>query len=229
MELKLDFAWLSDPLLEYTLYLSCILLVSILLFIGVIVKKHQRRQHEIRCQENLKKLLDEALLLTESKSSNLKVISCINESIKTSNIDLICAWSSIIESSNKSNKERYLKIFLKLNHIELLSKALKSKNIKQKCLAIQTIGICEINEFDEALISFTKVPVLSAYACIALAKTQRLSSINILIDAFNNNLISITELLSALVEIPRKQLIDWQRKKLDKHVNEIISRYLERT
>jgi len=72
--------------------------------------------------------------------------------------------------------------------------------------------ICEINEFDEALISFTKVPVLSAYACIALAKTQRLSSINILIDAFNNNLISITELLSALVEIPRKQLIDWQRK-----------------
>ena len=229
MESNLDYAWHSDPLLEYSLYLSSILFVSILVFIGVIVKKHQRRQHEIRCQEKLKKLLDEALLMLEQKSSDLEVINQINESIKTNQINFMCAWSSIIESSDEVYKKQYLKIFFKLNHTEILSKAIKSKNIKQKCLSIHTVGSCKTNEFDETLISFSKEPVLSAYACIALAKTQQLSSISILIDAFKSKLISTTQLLSALVEIPRKQLLDWQSKKLDKHVNEIISRYLERT
>ena len=198
------------------------------MFIGLIIKKHHRRQHEIHCQEKLKRLLDCALEQESVKAEYAIYINQINESIKSNRLDLICAWSSIIQSSNESTKKKYLKLFLEVNHIDMLSRALVGKNTKQKCLAIQTVGICKINAFDETLKSLTKVPVFSSYACIALAKTQGILSIDILIEAFNNQLISTSQLLAALLEIKRKDLLSWQRKKTDKRVNEIIAYYLEK-
>ncbi len=50
---------------------------------------------------------------------------------------------------------------------------------------------------------------------------------SVLITSFNHHLISTSQLLSALVEIPRKQLINWQNKKLDKDINQVIAYYLE--
>jgi hypothetical protein len=198
-----------------------------MVFIGLIIKKHHRRQHEICCQEKLKRLLDCALEQESVKSEYYDYINQINESIKNNQLDLICAWSSIIQSSNESTRKKYLKIFLELNHIDLLSKALISKNTKEKCLAIQTVGLCKINAFDETLKSLTKIPVFSGYACIAIAKTQGILSIDTLIEAFKNELISTSQLLAALIEIQRKDLLSWQRKKTDNRVNQIIACYLE--
>ncbi len=227
MELKLDYVWLSDPFLKYALYLSCALCASILIFISIIVKKHKAKQHEIHCQEKLIGLLNDAVKLASEKSDNQAQINQINQAIKSKRFDFICAWSAIIESASETDKKNYLKVFLQLDYLQTLSKALNSKRTKEKCLAIQTVGICKINNFDDTLKEFTKTPALSAYACTALAKTQGLLSMNVLITSFNHHLISTSQLLSALVEIPRKQLINWQNKKLDKDINQVIAYYLE--
>ena len=220
---KLDYAWLSDPLLKYAFYLSCILFIVILTFILVIVKKHYKRQHELHCQQTLKILLDKT---KQSKSKRLQNIKFINAAIANKQFDTICAWSSILESAEELDKKNYIKIFLKLNYFEFLSEALNGKNLKAQCLAIQTIGICRLEEFIPTLKKYIKTPVLSSYISIALSRIQGIVSIDIIIDAFNNKRITTSQLLSALVEIPKEDLKTWQNKNRNKSINKLISQYI---
>ena len=227
MEHKLAFEWLSDPLLEYALYLSCFLLLSILFFITVIIRKHQFKQYEIEYQEKIKVLFDQVISLNDNEADDSEAINKINKLIKNKPHEFIFAWSLLLESFEKSGQNKYLKVFLKLNYLDLLERTINSKSIKQQCLSIQTIGICKLKAFSSQLIKLNDDPSLSAYTCIALSRIQGISAINVVINAFEKKLITTTQLLSALLQIPKKQLDNWHKKKLNSDINSIIFQYLE--
>lgn len=226
MEAKLDYAWLSDPLIEYAFYLSCMLFVVILTFILIIVKKYYQRQHELHCQQTLQNLLDRTLQYKQSKSKQLEIINSINVIITKNHLDAICAWSSILESAESIARKNYIEIFLKLNYFKLLSDALNGNNLKAQCLAIQLIGICKLKEFTPILKKFIKTPVLSSYVSIALSRIQGIQSIDIVIKAFEGERITTSQLLSAFVEMPKKDLEAWQIKQRNSSINKLISQYL---
>lgn len=226
MEPKLDYAWLSDPLIEYAFYLSCMLFVVILTFILIIVKKYYQRQHELHCQQTLQNLLDRTLQYKQSKSKQLEIINSINVIITKNHLDAICAWSSILESAESIARKNYIEIFLKLNYFKLLSDALNGSNLKAQCLAIQLIGICKLKEFTPILKKYIKTPVLSSYVSIALSRIQGIQSIDIVIKAFEGERITTSQLLSAFVEMPKKDLEAWQIKQRNSSINKLISQYL---
>ena len=226
MEPKLDYAWLSDPLIEYAFYLSCMLFVVILTFILIIVKKYYQRQHELHCQQTLQNFLDRTLQYKQSKSKQLEIINSINVIITKNHLDAICAWSSILESAESIARKNYIEIFLKLNYFKLLSDALNGNNLKAQCLAIQLIGICKLKEFTPILKKFIKTPVLSSYVSIALSRIQGIQSIDIVIKAFEGERITTSQLLSAFVEMPKKDLEAWQIKQRNSSINKLISQYL---
>lgn len=226
MEPKLDYVWLSDPLIEYAFYLSCMLFVVILTFILIIVKKYYQRQHELHCQQTLQNLLDRAHQYKQSKSKQLEIINSINVIITKNHLDAICAWSSILESAESIARKNYIEIFLKLNYFKLLSDALNGNNLKAQCLAIQLIGICKLKEFTPILKKYIKTPVLSSYVSIALSRIQGIQSIDIVIKAFEGERITTSQLLSAFVEMPKKDLEAWQIKQRNSSINKLISQYL---
>ena len=226
MEPKLDYAWLSDPLIEYAFYLSCMLFVVILTFILIIVKKYYQRQHELHCQQTLQNLLDRTLQYKQSKSKQLEIINSINVIITKNHLDAICAWSSILESAESIARKNYIEIFLKLNYFKLLSDALNGNNLKAQCLAIQLIGICKLKEFTPILKKYIKTPVLSSYVSIALSRIEGIQSIDIVIKAFEGERITTSQLLSAFVEMPKKDLEAWQIKQRNSSINKLISQYL---
>ncbi len=202
------------------------LLISILISITVIVKKHYRRSHELHCQETLKDLLNKAAYSKQTKSEHLKAIQDINVAIQNNQFDTFCAWNLILESADDLSKRTYIKIFLKLNYLNFLSKALYSSNLKRRCLAMQMIGICKLKAFTPELIKYLENPVLSSYASMALTRIHGIESINTINLAFHNKKISTSQLLSALIEIPKKDLIGWHKKRLNKNVNNLISKYI---
>lgn len=200
---------------------------SIVLFIVVIAIKHYHKQHELNFKNKIKISFNQILIAREAGKEINSLISLLNADMQKRPSDFICAFSALMREEPKNKRKNYLTVFFQLPYKSFLANALDSKNIKQQCLAIQIIGMCKIKMFEPNLTKLSGVPALSASACLAIAKIQGMASIDILSMAFQQQLISSSQLLTALVELPRKQLLIWHQQQLNAPVNSIISCYLE--
>ena len=225
---KLAYGWLSDPWLEFIAYLCGLLFLSIFWFIFIIVYKFYKRQSIKRHQNKISNLLTEIIKQPISSAQYSKLINQLNLLSHNKPINSLIAWVGIMEDSNQVQQTNFSNIFSKLAYTELINIGLNSRDIASQCLALQMIRLSELNQFDEALINRLNSPDLAPYAVAALARTQGIKAIDLMMQCYENDYLSNTQLLTAFVELPINLLKKNINKTRHPQIHLLISKYLER-
>lgn len=199
-------AWLSDPLIVYALILSGLLFSGIFILFLTIVIKHRQRIKSVRIQHQFIRELEKALECTKEQRDITNEIHKINRLIRLHKKDIAYGWVRLLEKTPQNERQQYINIAKQTEMMHCIPHCLKKEGLAEKCIAIEAIGLTNLAEYQTALVQFTQSPALAPYACIALARLSGRDALPQIIQSYNLGVLSTTQALSALVEIPQKQV-----------------------
>ena len=220
---RLDFAWLSDPLLLYALALSALLFGGIFTLILIIIFKHGSRLKSKRIQNYFTSLLNQARKNLDSNKSIQTELSQINQLIHLHKKDIAYGWVRLLEKLPKEDRSEYIAITAQTNMLHCIPHCLNHEGIAEKCLALEAIGLSNFHMYADDAKQYTETEGIAPYACIALSRLIGEEALTQVIESYKKGSITVTQALAAIVEIPGDQIMG-----LSKEVLPIeLAQYLE--
>ena len=216
----------SDPLLEFVAYLCCFLTLSILCFIFIIIYKHYKRQAQLRHQGLLHKFLQYLLEHPLSDQQISKTLFQLNRLSQQKPLQTLTAWLNVMKHADMEKQEKYAGVLLKLNYEAMIQSGLISRNIALQCLAMQMIRVCNLNQFDEYLEARLESVELAPYAIAALAKTRGIASLTLILNAYEKDLLSNSQLLTAISDLPLTEVEGAITKEKYPKIHDLMTHYL---
>jgi len=207
MGVSLDFAWLSDPLLLYALTLSGLLFGGIFILIINIVVKHGSRLKSQKIQNQFLSQLAQARQNIDSNKSIESQISHINLLIDSHKKDIAYGWVRLLERLPKEDRKQYISIAEQTNMLHCIPHCLNHEGIAEKCIALEAIGLSGFQMYTEEAKKYTEINGIAPYACIALTRLIGQDALSHVIESYKKGFISTTQALTAIVEIPSKQIM----------------------
>ena len=199
-------AWLSDPLIVYAFILSGLLFAGIFVLFLMIVIKHRQRIRGLKIQHQFILELEKALERTKEQGNISSEVNKINRLIRLHKKDIAYGWVRLLEKTPQNERQQYINIAKQTGMMDCIPHCLNQEGLAEKCIAIEAIGLTNLAEYQTALVQFSQSPALGPYACIALARLSGRNALPQIIQSYDLGILSITQALSALVEIPKKQV-----------------------
>ncbi len=223
---NLAFALHSDPLLEFVTYLCCFLALSILSFIFIIIYKHYKRQSQLRHQALLYKHIQFLLEHPLSDQPAVQRLYQLNKLIQKKPLQTLTAWMDVMQDADVVTQEKYAAVLRKLDYQTMIQRGLASRHIALQCLAMQMIRLCHLKQFDDYLLVKLASVELAPYAIAALAKIQGIAALKLILNAYEKDLLSNSQLLTAIAELPRAEVLAATSKRQHAKIHGLITRYL---
>jgi len=227
MGVKLDYEWLSDPLLLYALGLSALLFGGIFILILTIIVKHSRRLHSEKIQSDFTLLLHLAKERYKDGKDIRQQISSINLLIHNHKKDVAYGWVRLLEQSSTSDRTQYISIAEKTNMLHCIPHCLHDGGMAEKCIALEAIGLSNFQDYIDEVRKYSEQPGLAPYACIALARLIGKESLPQIVESYDKSVLSTTQALAAIVELPQSEVIDYIKNSSKKSFPKQIYHYLE--
>ncbi len=223
---NLAYDWFSDPLLLYALSLAALLFGGIFILMLTIVFKHGRRLRSQRIQDYFVSLLNQAKQhLSEGKNIQPQITQ-INRLIQTHKVDIAYGWVRLLEKILPSERAQYIAITAKTNMLHCVPHCLNEGGIAEKCVAFEAIGLSGFDSFINDAKKYTKQGSIAPYACIALARLIGNDSLPLIVESYELGFLSTTQALSAIVEIPKDEVISYLNNQTDNVIPKNIFQYL---
>ncbi len=195
MEYKLDFEWLSDPFLQYALYLSGLFFLGVLCCIIVIAYKFvSYRRHQAN-QNHAIELIKSVLKLNQNDSS---VIHNLNNLIRNKPIDCCYALVRVFENRTEQISPKLLE---RINLQHIINRSLESLFHKNRAIAIEAIGLLKFQSYRSKILSNLEASQYCPFAAKALIRLDGKAGIPQILDCYQNQLLSISQTLTALMEL----------------------------
>lgn len=226
MEGNLDFVSHSDPLLLYALSLAALLFGGIFLLTLTMIVKHGRRLKSQKIQDRFASLLNNAKKFSTEDKSIQPQITQINELIRHHKIDIAYGWVRLLEKTPVAERKEYIAIAVQTNMLHCVPHCLNKGGIAEKCVALEAIGLSGFDDFINDAKQCSKQESMAPYACIALARLIGKDSLPLIISSYKLGFLSITQALSALVEIPKDQIDDYLKNQPSNPIPDSLSQYL---
>lgn len=227
MGVKLDYEWLSDPLLLYALGLSTLLFGGIFILILTIIVKHSRRLHGEKIQNDFTLLFHQAKEIYKDGKDIRQQISSINLLIRDHKKDVAFGWVRLLEQSSTSDRTQYIAIATKTNMLHCIPHCLHDGGMTEKCIALEAIGLSQFRDYIDEVRKYSEQPGLAPYACIALARLIGKESLPLIIESYEKSALTTTQALAAIVELPQSEVIDYIKNSSNKAFHQQIYHYLE--
>lgn len=227
MGVKLDYEWLSDPLLLYALGLSALLFGGIFILILTIIIKHGRRLRSERIQSDFISLLHQAKERDKDGKDIQQQISGINFLIRDHKKDVAYGWVRLLEQSPTSDRTQYIAIAIQTNMLHCIPRCLNDEGMAEKCIALEAIGLSNFQGYVNEVRKYSEQPGLAPYACIALARLIGKESLPQIIESYEKSVLTTTQALAAIAELPQAEVIDYIKNSSNKALPKQIYDYLE--
>lgn len=204
---RLDFAWLSDPLLLYALALSALLFSGIFVLILTIIIKHRSRLKSKKIQSQFVSLLNKARKNIDSNRSIESELSHINQLIHLHKKDIAYGWVRLLEKLTKEDRTEYIVIAAQTNMLHCIPHCLNHEGIAEKCVALEAIGLSDFQMYINDAKHYTETEGIAPYACTALSRLIGKEALTQVIESYKKGFITTTQALAAIVEIPGDQIM----------------------
>ena len=203
---RLDFAWLSDPLLIYALALSGLLFGGIFVLMLTIIIKHGGRLKSENIQGQFTSLLNQARKNIGSNKTSESELSHINQLIHLHKKDIAYGWVRLLEKLPKEDRTEYIAIAAQTNMLHCIPHCLNHEGIAEKCVALEAIGLSDFQMYADDAKKYTETEGIAPYACIALSRLIGKEALSQVIESYKKGFVSATQALAAIVEIPSDQI-----------------------
>jgi len=223
---NLAYEWYSDPLLLYALSLAALLFGGIFILMVAIIFKHDRRLRSQKIQDHFVSLLNKAnQFLAEGKNIQPQTTQ-INELIRNHKIDIAYGWVRLLEKTPPSERAQYIAVAAKTNMLHCVPHCLNEGGIAEKCVALEAIGLSGFDSFINDAKKYAKQESIAPYACIALARLIGNDSLPLIVESYGLGFLSTTQALSAIVEIPKDEVVSYLKNQTSNVIPENLSQYL---
>lgn len=200
MECKLAFEWLSDPLLQYALYLSGFFILGIAGCIVLITHKFQsHHSHQVK-QSHVAALIRE--LLNSEKPHQLQIDN-VNQYIQKHPIDVCYAMVRVLENALPLVD---IQIFKHIQIIEAIDKSLASFFLKNRAIAIEAIGLLKRDDYRSTLIHHLNDQSCCSFAAEALVRLDGPSALPIIFPYYQRKFLTISQMLTSLLKLSPNDL-----------------------
>lgn len=194
MECKLDFAWLSDPLLQYALYLSGIFFAGILACIGLISYKFQSyKRHQVNQAQAIHLLKS---YLSEEQAHPHRIDE-LNIHIHRYPIDACYAIVRVLENHPSSDHSQLKGLDLEY----AIDQTLGSRFQKNQAIAIEAIGLLQLQSHRSKILLYLEDPQFSSFAAEAFIRIEGLAGIEPILRCYQKGLLTISQTLTAIVQL----------------------------
>lgn len=194
MGCKLDFAWLSDPLLQYALYLSGIFFAGILACIGLISYKFQSYK---RHQANQAQVIHLLKAYLSEEQAHPHRIDELNIHIHRYPIDSCYAIVRVLENHPTSAHFQVKDLDLEY----AIDQTLGSRFLKNRAIAIEAIGLLQLQSHRSKIFLYLEDPQFSSFAAEAFIRIEGLAGIEPILRCYQKGLLTISQTLTALVQL----------------------------
>ena len=202
MECKLDFEWLSDPLLQYALYLTGLFILGIVGCIVVISHKFQsHRSHQVK-QAHAKQLIYE---LINTGQSNQSQVNALNQCIREHPIDTCYAIVRILEDTSVPID---IRLFEGIQIKDVIDRSLASLFHKNHAIAIEAIGLLKQDDYRSILIRYLDDPSCCSFAAEALVRLDGIGAVSTILTYYQQKSLTISQTLTSLVQLSPNDLQD---------------------
>lgn len=202
MECKLDFVWLSDPLLQYALYLTGFFILGIVGCIVLIAHKFQsHHSHQVKQAHATELILE---LLNGSHPNPLQ-IDALNQFVQKHPIDACYAIVRILENASPSID---LGLFKDIQVKETIDRSLASFFHKNRAIAIEAIGLLKQDDYHATLLRYLDDPSCCSFAAEALVRLDGMGAVSTILAYYQQKTLSISQVLTGLVQLSPNDLQD---------------------
>jgi len=220
MECKLDFVWLSDPLLQYALYLTGLFILGIVGCMTLIIHKFQsHHSHQVK-QAHATELIQE--LLKAGKPNSLQ-IDALNQFIQKHPIDACYAIVRVLENVSPSID---LRLFKDIRVKETIDRSLASFFHKNHAIAIEAIGLLKQDDYRSILIRYLDDPSCRSFAAEALVRLDGIGAVSTILTYYQQKTLSISQVLTGLLQLRPNDLEDLMAGKSSITLPAEFTRYL---
>ncbi|OWF65202.1 hypothetical protein B6A14_05165 [Polynucleobacter hirudinilacicola] len=223
----MDFDWLSDPLLLYALTLAALLFGGIFMLILTIIIKHGRRIKSQKIQDYFVSLINQAKEYRLEGKGIKHELTYINKLIELHKKDVAYGWVRLLERTPKKDRDQFIDIAKQTNMLHCIPHCLNDEGIAEKCIALEAIGLSNFDGYTNEAKKYAMQEGIAPYACIALSRLIGKDSLPQIIESYKKGILSTTQALAAIVEIPRDQIINYIQGSTQKTFPTQLSQYLE--
>ncbi len=195
MGCKLDFEWLSDPLLQYALYLSGFFLVGIGCCMVLIAHKFKSYRSHLAKQTNAIELINAVMQLNKSDST---IINDLNVYIQNHPIDCCYGLVRVFENSANPPDPKRLE---PINISFAIDECLRSFFHKNRAVAIEAIGLLKLYSYRSNVLANLDCSEYCPFAAEALIRLDGKASIPRILDCYQNHFLTISETLTAFLQL----------------------------
>ena len=202
MECKLDFEWLSDPLLQYALYLTGFFILGIVGCMVLIAHKFQsHHSHQVK-QAHAKQLIYE---LINAGQSNQSQVNALNQCIREHPIDTCYAIVRILEDASVPID---IRLFEDIQIKDVIDRSLASFFHKNHAIAIEAIGLLKQDDYRATLLRYLDDPSCCSFAAEALVRLDGMGAVSTILAYYQQKSLSISQTLTGLLQLDPKDLQD---------------------
>lgn len=219
---RLEFAWLSDPLLLYALALSGLLFGGIFILMLTIIIKHGSRLKSEKIQSQFTLLLNQARKSLDSNKNIDLELSHINHLISIHKKDIAYGWVRLLEKLPKENRAEYIAIASQTNMLHCIPHCLNHEGIAEKCVALEAIGLSDFQMYVHDAKKYAEIEGIAPYACIALTRLIGKDALLQVIESYKKGFLSTTQALAAITEIPPDQIMSLRKDSLPIEIAEYL-------
>lgn len=223
----MEIAWHSDPIHQAAMALTILLLAGIFYLFITIVEKHRSRLISIRVQRKFNSHLNQAISLHERHCDFHAEITMINSLIANHKKEVANAWMRLLEKTPIAQRQPLVAIAKHSSLLQCIPHCLYEEGLAERCIALEAIGLSGFNEYALEVAKFTNDEGVSAYACIALARLKQIEALPLILAAYDKKILTTTQALSALTEIPSPELKTYLTSHHGLNVPAQLSVYLE--
>lgn len=207
MGCKLEFVWLSDPLLQYAFYLTGFFILGIVGCMVLIAHKFEsNRSHKVK-QAHAKQLIYE---LINAGQSNQSQVSALNQYIRDHPIDACYAIVRILENASPSID---IRLFEGIQIKDVIDRSLASVFHKNHAIAIEAIGLLKQDDYRSILIRYLDDPSCCSFVAEALVRLDGMGAVSTILAYYQQKTLSISQVLTGLVQLSPNDLQDLQADK----------------
>ena len=198
----MDFEWLSDPLLQYALYLTGFFILGIVGCMVLIAHKFQsHHSHQVK-QAHAKQLIYE---LINAGQSNQSQVNALNQCIREHPIDTCYAIVRILEDASVPID---IRLFEDIQIKDVIDRSLASFFHKNHAIAIEAIGLLKQDDYRATLLRYLDDPSCCSFAAEALVRLDGMGAVSTILAYYQQKSLSISQTLTGLLQLDPKDLQD---------------------
>lgn len=211
----------------YALALSTILFGGIFVLMLIIIIKHGSRIKSQKIQTQFTSLLNQAKKHQRSMEGIESELIKINDLIKLHKKDVAYGWVRLLEKLPKEDRGEYIVIAMQTNMLHCIPHCLNHEGIAEKCIALEAIGLSHFETYANDAKRYAEQEGIAPYACIALSRLMGKEALPQIIQSYRKGVLSTTQALAAIVEIPKNQIISFTQESGHHPLPAELTHYLE--